>query len=216
METITERRSNEIEELVLELFKGITESFLKASEAFINNDNKKASSVLKESVNYFKLKSAVFDKNIYFMAKNMPLATDLRRAVMTFGICNDLYRIEQYAVTLAEYTIHNETLKIDDKIIASVEKITKTIIKMLELSAKLYQENNLETWKDINVLDTMINEEYNSIQKQIRHIIRTMEFKNDQEVDDILYFNVAVKYLERSGDHIKNISNQCKMIHVGF
>jgi len=216
METITERRSNEIEELVIELFNGIIESFEKSSKAFVAKDLKNSSQVLKDSINCFKLKSEIFDKNIYFMAKNTPLATDLRRAVMTFGICNDLYRIEQYTVTLAEYTIQNQTFEYKKKMIDYLKKINKTIIKMLKLSAKLYQENNLEIWKDINVADKVINGEYQKIKKQLRKILMENKIDSDQEAEDLIYFTVVIKYLERTGDHIKNISNQCKMIHIGF
>jgi phosphate transport system protein len=218
MEAIIQRRSTEVEDLVIELFQGVTSSFGKAINAITQTETKLATTVLKESINHFKLKSQIFDKNVYFMAKNTPVATDLRRAVTTFGICNDLYRIEQYANALAEFTINNKTLAITLEIQEKIKEIGEKVNKMLVLSTKLYSVNDLEAWKDINVLDQSINDEYHALQLILAEIIKSETFdkKSDAAIEDMMHFVVIIKYLERSGDHIKNIANQCKMIHTGM
>jgi phosphate transport system protein len=218
METIIQRRSSEVEDLVLELFEGVTGSFEKAVQAITQTERKLATAVLKESINYFKLKSQIFDKNVFFMAKNTPVATDLRRAVTTFGICNDLYRIEQYANSLAEFTINNNTLEISPIIQEKISIIGEKINKMLVLSTRLYSVNDLEAWKDINVLDQSINDEYHALQSILSDVIKSSKFdaKSDAAIEDMMHFVIILKYLERSGDHIKNIANQCKMIHTGL
>lgn len=147
-------------------------------------------------------------ETIIVIARYQPVASDLRRVMTINKLAYELERIADYAKNIAEYVITGKKMNVDkaSEIIASFDKMFKIIFKMLEtnLEAFLKEDKNLarEALLMDNELDEIYKENFNGLLDRFKNT-------NDEHILHMISRALVLnKQIERSGDHLTNISEQ--------
>ena len=77
----------------------------KSMNALIGHDIDKALQVIDADADINRLEEELNDQVILLIAKQSPVATDLRRLIVTIKVASDMERVGDYAVNIAKETI---------------------------------------------------------------------------------------------------------------
>ncbi|KIL44406.1 phosphate signaling complex protein PhoU [Jeotgalibacillus soli] len=175
---------------------------LDRSLAALENQNMDlALSILDEDIKANRLEEDINDHAILVIAKQQPVATDLRRVIVAIKIAADLERIADFAVNIAKSTIRIG----NDPFVKSIENIKlmhgKTS-EMIGLVLEAYTEEDVVKAKQIAELDDKIDELYGHTIQELLGI----SSKSPDKLAQITQLSFICRYLERAADHVTNIS----------
>lgn len=180
--------------------------------AFTTHDRELAKEVIEadKKINEFEVK--LEKKSLEIIALQQPVSTDLRTVITVLKATNDLERMGDHAVSIAQATIR---MKGEVRILVVEEEIKKMgreVRKLVENALELYLNNgSVEQAYEVAAHDEVVNDFYDSIQE-----LTTEEIKKNPEalVAGRDYFQV-ISFLERIGDYAKNICEWVVYLKTG-
>jgi phosphate transport system protein len=157
----------------------------------IMEEDKKAN-ILEEEIN---------DAAMLLIAKQQPVAIDLRRVIVAIKIASDIERIADFAVNIAKSTIRigNEPLI---KPIVHIKEMYELNRDMLRLSIESYNEEDLDKAKKVSTMDDEVDSLYGETIKELLQI----NSEKPEFISQITQLSFICRYLERSADHVTNIA----------
>ncbi|TQR18589.1 phosphate signaling complex protein PhoU [Psychrobacillus soli] len=192
-----------VQDLLLELSNTAISTLDKSMDYLLGNDIEGALTVINNDVHINRMEEEVNDRVILLIAKQQPVATDLRRLMVLVKIASDMERIGDYAVNIAKETIrigkdeHIEPIHLLD------EMRVKTIA-MLKQILDAFIHENIDEAKKIAKLDDEVDELYG-------HAIRTLlnvGVKKPEQLSQVTQLSFVCRYLERSADHATNLAER--------
>ncbi len=135
------------------------------------------------------------------IARQCPVASDLRRIITALKISNDLERIADYAVNISKYLV--KTKNDNEVFLESIIELTKVVIDMLRNIVKAFEKEDVQLALEVNEKDNELDNLYN---KQIKHTIKISKNSKDEESEEAIRAVLILKQIERAGDHITNIA----------
>jgi phosphate transport system protein len=147
------------------------------------------------------LEEEINDAAILIIAKQQPVAIDLRRVIVAIKIANDIERIADYAVNIAKSAIRigNEPLIKPIEHIKRMHEINKV---MLQLSLEAYNEEDIVKAKRVAEMD----DEVDSLYGQTIQDLLQLNLQKPEFLPQITQLSFICRYLERSADHTTNIA----------
>jgi len=141
------------------------------------------------------------DFAILLIAKQQPVAIDLRRIIIGIKIATDIERIADFAVNIAKATIRigNQELV---KPIVHVKKMLDVTSNMLQLALKAYNEEDVKLAKKIAEMDDEVDDLNTQAIRELMEISR----QKPEFVQQISQLSFVCRYLERAADHTTNIA----------
>ncbi|NFK11050.1 phosphate signaling complex protein PhoU [Clostridium botulinum] len=169
-------------------------------KALVEKDEKLADEVIKNDDVVDDLEKEIEDECIVLIAKEQPLATDLRKIFTTLKIVTDLERMADHAVDIAKIA-----KKIQDekyvKPLIKIPKMADLVQNMIKESLDSYVNENKEGAYKACTLDDEIDHIYKTTFKES---IDTM-IERKESINQRTQFLFVCKYLERIADHATNI-----------
>jgi phosphate transport system protein len=192
---------NNLSEKLLELGKLTEVAHESAMESLLNQDNEKALMVIENDNKIDKLEEEINDFAILLIAKQAPVAGDLRRIMAALKIAADLERMADHAVNIAKSTIRIGSEKLI-KPLEDIPHMHRLTIEMLRESLKAYMGQDLPLAKKISEIDDKVDELYGKIIKELL----SMMPKQPEYIAQITQLAFVTRYIERTADHATNIS----------
>lgn len=157
--------------------------------------------IISEDARVDDLDEEINELAIILIAKQQPVAVDLRRIIVAIKISSDIERMADFAVNIAKSTIRigDEPLV---KPIHTIKKMHKIASEMLSLSIKAYNEEDIVLAKRVADMDDHVDDLYG---ETIQDILTLMETKKDQS-EQLIQLLFICRYIERTADHSTNIS----------
>lgn len=135
------------------------------------------------------------------IAKQCPVATDLRRIITALKIANDLERIGDYSVNISKYIINTKKdLAIHNE---PIIKLLEHFLKMMKGIMEALKNDDMELALQINDLDEILDNEY---KVEVKKLLKSGMGKNEEEAEESLRAYMVFKQIERAGDHVTNIA----------
>ncbi len=135
------------------------------------------------------------------IAKQCPVASDLRKVITALKISSDLERIADYSVNIAKYII--KTKHDNSSQIETISKLGEHIIKMLEGIMEAFKTKNIELALEISALDEILDIKY---ENEVKNLIKIGKTATDSESEEAMRALLVIKQIERAGDHVTNIA----------
>ncbi len=181
-------------------------------QAFITHDRELAKEVIESDakINAFEIK--LEKKSLEIIALQHPVSTDLRTVITVLKATNDLERMGDHAVSIAEAAIRMKGETRIQIVEAEIKKMGREVRKLVEAALELYLNGgDTEQAYELAAQDEIINQYYNDIQE-----LATEEIKKNPEalIAGRDYFQV-ISYLERIGDYAKNICEWVVYLRTG-
>jgi len=138
---------------------------------------------------------------INLIARQQPLAKDLRTISTALKIITDMERIADQAADIAELTIRMAEMKYIKPLI-DIPLMADLVKKMVIKSIDSYIKQDIILAREVCDADDEIDDLFSKIVLELINIMKN----NPETVEQATDFMFVVKYLERIGDHATNIA----------
>jgi len=198
-----EQELREVQEQFISLSKLSISTLDKSITALLNHDVDSSLSIIQNDININRIEEEINDRVILLLAKQQPVATDLRRLIVMIKAAHDMERVGDYAVNIAKETIRIGKAEFVYPIRNIEEMRTKTI-SMLEQVMIAFTEENVEKAREIASLDDQVDSLYGQTIQQLLKV----GAEQPDKLSQITQLSFVCRYLERSADHATNIAEQ--------
>jgi len=192
---------NELKEMILDLGRQAQEAVSHAINTLKYQDVDKALRIIENDSHLNILEEEINDKAILLIAKQAPVAIDLRRVIAAIKISSDLERVGDLAVNIAKSVIRIGTEQLI-KPIEEIPRIAEVANQMVSDSLKAYNEEDVDLAKAVAKIDDEVDEAYGKLIKELLELMT----KNPAHIYQITQLAFICRYVERVADHSTNIS----------
>ncbi|KZE66433.1 PhoU family transcriptional regulator [Fictibacillus phosphorivorans] len=191
----------EMKQAIVQISK-LTEEALELSvDALKNQDLDKALQIIENDNRINVLEDEINDMAILLIAKQAPVASDLRRIIAAIKISSDIERMADFAVNIAKSTIRIGK----EELIKPLEELPKMAhhaINMLRTATKAYIDEDVALAKELGELDDFVDETYGKIIKELLELMT----QHPEQLSQISQLLFVCRYIERTADHATNIA----------
>jgi len=200
----------ELEEKMKTMSDLAVSSLENAFEAFKAKDVELALKVIEEDEVVDDLEIEINHFIIWLMAKEQPVARDLRRIIGALKISSEIERIADFGVNIAKSTIKigNSHSLVN---ISILEKMKDISVTMLQKGLHSFLDGDLKLAKEVGELDDEVDDYSSEAYKTITGYLK----EHPEETDQLVQFLLINRYLERTADHITNIAESAAYLIKG-
>ncbi|MFJ7735440.1 phosphate signaling complex protein PhoU [Lysinibacillus sp. NPDC097287] len=196
-----EQEMQEVQKQFVEIATSSIQALKTAFNALVEQDLEKSLKVLEDDLIINRLEEEINDRIILIIAKQQPVATDLRRLMVLVKAASDMERVGDYAVNIAK-----ETIRIGkDPLVFpmnNLQTMCNKTVEMLENIITAFTEEDTVRAKEIAELDDYVDDLYGAT---VTLLIRAGA-ENPAHIHQITHLTFICRYLERSADHATNIA----------
>lgn len=208
MERHFHEQLQDLKETLLKMAAAVETSIAKAVDSLIDRDNKLASEVIKMDDHINNLEIQIDDLCLKLLALQQPLAVDLRFITSAMKINNDLERIGDHAVNIAERAkMLNEQELI--KPLIDLPQMARIAQSMVKDSLDSFINGNVEKARAVYVRD----DEVDQLDEQIFRELLTYMISDTKTIPRALNLILISKNLERIADLSTNIAEEVIFIY---
>ncbi|KUP05988.1 PhoU family transcriptional regulator [Bacillus coahuilensis m2-6] len=191
----------EVKQKLIDLGNLSVEALKHSIDALDQQDMELALQIMDDDRKLNVLEEEINDLAILLIAKQQPVATDLRRLIVAIKIAGDLERIGDYAVNISKSTIRigKEPLI---KPIVHIRQMHRLTSEMVQLVIDAYMDEDVVKAKKVAEIDDRIDELYG---ETIQELL-ALNIDHPEMTSQITQLSFISRYLERAADHVTNIS----------
>lgn len=169
-------------------------------KAFMNNDLALCRTIIENDKNVDIMEKEMESKCLWLIARQQPIASDLRKITAALMILTDMERIGDHAADIAEIS-----MRISDRNTfadsSRIPQMAAAAIEMVHNAVTAYVNYDVELAEATRKKDDVVDDYFNTIKHDLVEVFKTQPHNLDNAIDLLL----VVKYLERIGDHAVNI-----------
>lgn len=173
----------------------------KATLSIINRDPKMANDVIKADRDIDQMEVEIEEHCLKILALYQPVAKDLRLIIAILKINNDLERIGDLAVNIAERGVYLANHR-EFEVFYDIKKMAMQVEKMLTSSIDSLVNLDVPLAHRIRAEDNEVDALNREMYARAKEII----VQNPEHIDFILHAISAGRHLERIADHATNIA----------
>lgn len=200
----------ELKKLLLNMAQKAENAIKEAMEALIHQDLEKANQVIEFDNVIDDLEQDINNKAIILIAKESPVATDLRRIIVALKISSEVERVGDQAVNIAKSALHIGSEK-HIKEIVDIPKMMDMALEMLAESLNAFISEDTELATQCAAKDDQVDEMYGKLVKELLAYIP--QYPN--QTNQITQLAFVCRYIERLGDHSTNIAENVIFLVTG-
>lgn len=169
--------------------------------ALLNQDVVLAQNVIDKDDLVDDLERTIEIECILLIARQQPIASDLRDIAAILKMVTDLERIADHCEDISKYTLKLSDLKYL-KPLKEMEEMVDKVKVMVNTVIDSCIRKDLELAKEVEAMDDEVDDLFSSIVLELQNIMKT----NSEMVEQCTDYMFIAKYLERMGDHAGNIA----------
>jgi phosphate transport system protein len=194
---------NELKSLYLDIIKmgGVVEKQIDDSiTSLVKQDAELAGKVIDSDDIADNMETSIEERCVKLIAKQQPLAVDLRRIFTSIKIVTDLERIADYAVDIAKITIRLKDEKYIKPLI-DIPRMAEIAQGMIKDSLDAYINLDSKMAEEVCARD----DEVDALCSQVFRELFFLMMEDHSVIKQATQFMFISKYLERIADHVTNI-----------
>ena len=196
-----EREMDKLKKMVLTMGTTVEENVQRGVNSILNRDASLGLKVIASDEKVNDLEVDIEEDCLKILALHQPVANDLRLVVAILKINNDLERIGDLAVNIAERGVFLATEK-EIEIPENFEKMSKISQGMVKKSLDSLIREDSQQARNVCLEDDEVDEMNRDMFKRIGSKIED----NLKQLDSYIQLLSASRYLERVADHATNIA----------
>jgi len=188
----------------------VEESLRDSIRSVIERDSHRAKTIIKEDSVIDEMEVELEEECLKILALHQPVAIDLRYIISVLKINNDLERIGDLAVNIAEraeYLSSQPPIEIPD----TVPLMASIVQDMLKNSLDALV--NMDTKQATKVCES--DDQVDDLHNGMYLLIQSMIEKESKRIDACLQILSISRYLERAADHCTNIAEDVEYLVEG-
>ena len=203
---MTKRFRKELENIkkqILTLGSMVEERVQMAMKAVEDNDSDLANQIIKSDYEIDEVEVEIEEECLKVLALHQPVAVDLRFLVAVIKINNDLERIGDQAVNIAERVGVTAKLEPIDNFF-DYSSMCEKVQAMLKMSLDALINLDMDTAYKVATLDDEVDDIKSEAYDRIKQAIQ----ENPDKVGYLINLLLISRHLERLADHAENIAEE--------
>lgn len=198
----------ELREKIINLAKLAEQAISRSFQALENQDDELALQIIEDDTRADRLEEEINDFAILLIAKQAPVAIDLRRIIVAIKIASDIERMADFGVNIAKSTIRigQQPFIIPLDSLREMKDIT---IQMIKLSIQAFEDEDSLLARKIVDMDDEVDNLYGEIIKSLLKL-------SGENLQQVTQLSFVARYLERTADHTTNIAEQIYFLVRGL
>ncbi|HET7657877.1 MAG TPA: phosphate signaling complex protein PhoU [Bacillales bacterium] len=172
-----------------------------AMEALVAQDVEASLRIIENDRKINEREEVINDQAILMIAKQQPVASDLRRIIVAIKISTDVERVGDFAVNIAKSAIRIGEKPLI-KPLVDIPKMAEMALEMLADGLKAYYEEDVELARALAERDDQVDQMYGRL---IQELLQLASEKPEQ-VPQITQLSFICRFIERIADHATNIA----------
>ncbi len=202
MTTHLTRAMHRIKKEILSLGAMVEDRFKKAIYAIKTENLEQAQEIINTDYLVDEREVEVEEECLKTLALYQPVATDLRLITAVIKINNDLERIADYAVNIAQR--YKTSAQNSNKFKYDYTAMAEQAANMLKLSLDALVSMDVDMAYKVREMDEEVNTMRNDAYRIMKDDIR----RHPEMVEEIINMYLISRHIERVGDHTKNIAEE--------
>ena len=201
--TTRQEYDHQLDELKREIIRMgslVEELLAKSMKSLVDRDIPLAKKVKASDDEIDDLQEAIEEQCVTLIAKQQPLAGDLRVIFAAIKMATDLERVADYGVGIAKSAIHLKDEKYIKPLI-DLPRMTDIACEMLHKSVQAFSDRDVDLALQAAKMDNKLDQLF----RQIYRELLTFVMEDPRCIYQMMSFVLIARYLERVGDHITNI-----------
>ncbi|WP_235817538.1 MULTISPECIES: phosphate signaling complex protein PhoU [Gracilibacillus] len=208
--SLFQEEQQHIEKLIIQLANRTKDQLTQAVDCLYHANVVEAKQVIKTDEHLDQLDHDINEEAIVLIARQQPVARDLRRLVVALRISTDLERMADNAKNVAKSTVHlgsHPTVEAHP----SIKEMKNLAIEMIDLAMRAYTYEDISLARKLASLDDRLDHLYASMLQELLEEKAT----DSQEIQHIMQMAFSGRYVERIGDHATNIGEDVMYLVKG-
>jgi phosphate transport system protein len=178
----------------------VEEALRQAVESLVNKDGELARAVVAGDAAINQVEQEIEDRCIVLIAREQPVATDLRKLITSLKIVTQLERMGDHALHVAKGTLRllPETYM---KPLIDIPRMAEIGIGMIRDVLTAFLDNDAERAREVASRDHLVDELHNQVMREVF----TYMMENTKNIPQSISLLFISRFLERVGDHVTNI-----------
>jgi phosphate transport system protein len=208
METHFHEQLQNLKKSLIEMASLVETSIVKSIRAVIGRDNALAEEVIRmdEEINLWELK--IEEQCLNLLALHQPMASDLRFVTSAIKINNELERMGDHSVNIAEKALELNREK-PLKPFLTIPRMAETVESMVQDSLKSFIDGDIAKAREVCIRDQVVD---NSEDQLFRELLTYM-MEDNKTISRAINILFVGKNLERIADLSTNISEEVIFIY---
>lgn len=185
---------------VLNMAAMVEESITKSLEALKKRDLKLAEEIREIDKKIDKMEITIEEKCIELIARHQPVGSDLRLLIGVIKMNNDLERMGDHAVNIADsvnFLVNQPRVKP----VSNIWTMAKIVNEMLKESVESFIENDAVRAQKVCERDSTVDE----MRNEVIRIMLTYMLEEPEKISSAIQYFLVAKNLERIADLSTNI-----------
>src|SRR5690625_584361 len=196
---------DEIQEQVIEMGGLVNKALNKSVKVFLDGEKEHGKEISKIDLKIDKMDGTIHSSVLQLMTIQTPLPEELRALTTMLRVSRELERIGDHAVNIVESCEQIET-NFQKKTLEPFKENIELVLSMLQKSIEIFKEKDYEQTNIIEKKEINVDRYYREIKQMI---INEME-SHPELIESLAQLFLVNRFLERSADHVVNISRQVK------
>jgi phosphate transport system protein len=205
-----EKAINELKRLILHLGTDVEESVRLSVQSLTQRKSEQAKQVIDADYEIDQREVFVEEECLKILALHQPVANDLRLIIAILKINNDLERIGDLSVNIAERAVYlSNKAKVDlpFDLQDMAEKVRSMLKRSLDALVNRDEKLARQVCEDDDAVDDLNREMYKCVEQTIK--------KDPDNLNSYIQLLSASRYLERMADHATNIAEDVIYLVTG-
>ncbi|MCH6268849.1 MULTISPECIES: phosphate signaling complex protein PhoU [Neobacillus] len=200
----------QLKNMLIEMARKSEDAIKESIDTLIQQDIDRANEIIENDSTIDELEHEINNKAIILIAKESPVARDLRKIIVALKISSEVERIADNAVNIAKSTLHIGKEK-HIKEIVDIPKMMDLALEMLSDSLNAFLSEDVEMAKKCAEKDDKVDEMYGILIKELMGYVQ----KYPDHINQINQLAFVCRYIERIADHSTNISEHVIYLVTG-
>jgi len=192
---------NDINQKVIKMGEQVYGNYVKLISVCKMRDLGLAAQIMEQDKLINEMEISVNVDAYLLIAKQCPVASDLRRIITALKISNELERIGDYTVNIAKYFI--KTKNDNEIFLGKIITLANIFMEMLERILEAFEREDVKLALEVSNSDEILDKEY---QESVKDLMRIAKTSTDKEIEEAMRALLVLKQIERAGDHVTNIA----------
>ncbi|MEH7157081.1 phosphate signaling complex protein PhoU [Neobacillus drentensis] len=208
--TIFDNNLKELKDLLLKMAEKSEHAIKEAMIALINQDMEKAKQVIDADNEIDDLEYEINDKALLLIARQSPVATDLRKINVALKVSSEVERFADIAVNIAKSALHIGNEKHFKEVI-DIPKMMEMALEMVSDSINAYYSEDITIAKKCAEKDDEVDKMFGRLIQELLGYIP----QNPHATNQIIQLAFVCRYIERIADHSTNIAEHVIYLVTG-
>lgn len=177
------------------------EAVEKAVKALVDKDKELAETVIRGDAQIDDFEKVIERQALKVIYKEQPVAEDLRKVSAALKMITDIERVGDQAADICGLVLKMAGQEYC-KEIKHIPIMAGIAVKMVSDGVKAYANNDTALAEDIIRRDDLVDELFETVKRELIAILKA----SPESAEQVVYFMMIAKYIERIGDHAVNIA----------